>query len=124
MDNTGYYKQVKIEDIITPDDLLESFETLAIKAELLEITNTPKMLVRAMFSLALEIETNRRHALVIINPRNPEPMTITILATKPDELKERNQIIKLLKLAGWAIKRTQKDSFIELSVAKYETVTV
>lgn len=120
MDHIGYYKQVKIDDVITPDDLIQSFETLALKAELLEITNTPKMLVRTMFSLALEIETNRRNALVIINPRNPEPMTITILAIKPDDITERNEIIKLLRRAGWAVKRSKHDSFVEISVANYE----
>lgn len=122
--NYDYYKKVKPEELINPSDLTKPFKALAIKAELLRKLGAPKMLVSAMFSLALEIEIGRRDALVIINPENPEPMALTILALNPGQQNERTEIIKVLKKAGWLIKATEKDNFIEISVAEFEPATV
>lgn len=119
-----YYDTVKPDEIIGPDDLLKPFTELVAKAESLDQAEAPRMLTYLMFSLALEIEINKRNALVVINPENPEPMTIALLALDDSQRKERTKIIKVLKKTGWAIKPTAKESFIELSVAKFELVAV
>ncbi|MDO8669242.1 MAG: hypothetical protein Q7K65_03025 [Candidatus Buchananbacteria bacterium] len=115
------YNNIKPDTIINPGDLLRTFPELINKAELLEQAEAPKMLTRLMFSLALEIEINRRNALVVINPENPEPMTLAVLAISPKQRDERTKVIRVLKQAGWAIKPASEDNFIQLSVAKFET---
>ncbi|MEK7072131.1 MAG: hypothetical protein AAB969_01020 [Patescibacteria group bacterium] len=119
-----YYDTVKPDEIIGPNDLLKAFPELVAKAESLEQAEAPRMLTYLMFSLALEIEINRQNALVVINPENPEPMTISLLALDDNQKKERAKIIQTLKKAGWAIKPTDQESFIKLSVAKFEPVAV
>ena len=119
-----YYDTVKPDEIIGPSDLLKAFPELVAKAESLEQAEAPRMLTYLMFSLALEIEINRQNALVVINPENPEPMTISLLALDDNQKKERAKIIQTLKKAGWAIKPTDQESFIKLSVAKFEPVAV
>ncbi|NCN07315.1 hypothetical protein GW933_01335 [Candidatus Falkowbacteria bacterium] len=124
MSNLDYYKTIDPNNIINPADLTCAFDILVTKIELLELDRAPKMFINLMFDLALAIETSKRTSLAIINPENPEPLTLAIVAIKPDQIIERKKIIKLLRRGGWFIRRTDKDSFIELTVARYEPAAI
>lgn len=124
MGNVDYYNEVKPGEIINPKDLLKTFPELVAKAEKLKIAEAPAMLTHAMFSLALEIEINRQNALVVINPENPEPMILPIMAREPRQIEERKKIIKILRKAGWAVRPTELNNFVEISVAKYELAKI
>ena len=124
MSNLDYYKTIDPNNIINPADLTCAFDILVTTIELLELDRAPKMFINLMFDLALAIETSKRTSLAIINPENPEPLTLAIVAIKPDQIIERKKIIKLLRRGGWFIRRTDKDSFIELTVARYEPAAI
>jgi len=119
----GYDLDPKL--LITPDDLLLSFEDLVEKTNVLERAEAPKMLVTAMRSLALEIEISRRHALAVINPKNPEPLIVGILAYNNEMGIERVQIIRALKKAGWTIKSVENlNNVIKLTVTEFEPALI
>lgn len=129
MNVPDYYELIDISTILNPADLKMSFKELVCKVFLLKTKQAPKMLVSVMLDLALMIEDNRRKALVVMNPLNPEPMAISLFMSTNRTLNEtqrseRLKIIHTLKKAGWAIAPGQTDNYIELSVAKYSYAEV
>ncbi len=129
MDTIDYYDNLESSKILNPSDLNKTFQLLVAKIEILEKTEAPKMLISFMLDLALEIERNRQEALVVMNPMNPEPLSIPIFIScnhilSEKQRVERAKILRVLKKSGWFIKPGQSNNFIELSVANYEYATI
>ena len=114
------YEDINPDDLINPEDLLKPFSELVEKAKALEATKAPKMLKSAMLSLALEIETNRRQALAVMNPLNPEPIELMIPDFDRKQLRHKNSIIKILARAGWMIHRSNSGSIIKLTAKQFD----
>lgn len=129
MDKIDYYDNLESNQILNPSDLNKTFQLLVAKIEILEKTEAPKMLISFMLDLALEIERNRQEALVVMNPMNPEPLSIPIFIScnhilSEKQRVERAKILRVFKKCGWYIKPGQSYNFIELSVANYEYATI
>ena len=121
----GYYQNLDPKLLITPDDLLLTFEDLVEKTNILEQAEAPKMLVTTMRSLALEIEIGRHHALAVMNPKNPEPLIVGILAYNDEMGIERVQIIRALKNVGWTVKSVENlSNVVQLTVTAFEPAKI
>lgn len=119
VDKNFFYKTPDFSLLIKPEDLLLNFDELSEMAVAASEAGLPEMLVSVMFTLALEIEIIRKNALAIMNPDNPEPMTITIPAINRRKEWERDDLIGALRKAGWLILPTDSESTFEFSVKKF-----
>lgn len=117
------YDDLDPQNLINPEDILKPFPELVEKAEILQKKGAPKMLVGAMLSLALEIEINRRRALAVMNPLNPESLELVIPAFSPYQFNQRSKIIKALKKAGWTVKSGELPASALLTAKKLEKLS-